>query len=103
MPLLGISNANTYLPIKKLVLNLILVFHSFFFFCIFCLFLCYVSSCSIPTYFVILQDADECRRFLKEEFGKPYSEGVRAHRSLHDFAESNYLAHLSFVRTNSKM
>ncbi|CBI40154.3 unnamed protein product, partial [Vitis vinifera] len=34
-----------------------------------------------------LQDADECRRFLKEEFGKPYSEGVRAHRSLHDFAE----------------
>lgn len=50
-----------------------------------------------------LQDADECRRFLKEEFGKPYSEGVRAHRSLHDFAESNYLAHLSFVRTNSKM
>ena len=54
-------------------------------------------------YLVIFQDADVCRRFLKEEFGKPYGEGVRAHRTLHDFAESDYLAHLSFVRTNSKM
>ncbi|KAA8537325.1 hypothetical protein F0562_026988 [Nyssa sinensis] len=49
-----------------------------------------------------LQDADECRRFLKEAFGKPNREGARAHRTLHDFAESNYLAKLSFVRTNSK-
>ncbi|XP_059649264.1 F-box protein At3g54460 isoform X2 [Cornus florida] len=49
-----------------------------------------------------LQNADECRRFLKEEFGKTDREGARAHRTLHDFAESNYLAQLSFVRTNSK-
>ncbi|KAK9283613.1 hypothetical protein L1049_011863 [Liquidambar formosana] len=47
-----------------------------------------------------LQDANECRRFLKEEFGKPDREGARGHRTLHDFAESNYLAQLSFVRTN---
>ncbi|KAF5742450.1 hypothetical protein HS088_TW09G00498 [Tripterygium wilfordii] len=49
-----------------------------------------------------LQDANECRRLLKEEFGKPDNEGARTRRTLHDFAESNYLAHLSFVRTNSK-
>ncbi|XP_009361966.2 F-box protein At3g54460 isoform X1 [Pyrus x bretschneideri] len=50
-----------------------------------------------------LQDADECRRFLKEEAGKSEPIGARTQRSLHDFAESNYLSHLSFVRTNSKM
>ncbi|CAK9145452.1 unnamed protein product [Ilex paraguariensis] len=49
-----------------------------------------------------LQDADECRRFLKEEFGKHDREAARAHRTLHDFAESNYLAQLSFVRTHAK-
>lgn len=47
-----------------------------------------------------LQDADECRRLLKEEFGKHDRESARgARRTLHDFAESNYLAQLSFVRT----
>ncbi|XP_042474954.1 F-box protein At3g54460-like isoform X2 [Macadamia integrifolia] len=49
-----------------------------------------------------LQDADECRRTLSEEFGRNDREGARAHRTLHDFAESNYLAHLSFVRTRIK-
>ncbi|KAM1703202.1 hypothetical protein TB2_027981 [Malus domestica] len=49
-----------------------------------------------------LQDADECRRFLKEEAGKSEPTGARTQRSLHDFAESNYLSHLSFVRTNSR-
>ncbi|KAJ0101488.1 hypothetical protein Patl1_05383 [Pistacia atlantica] len=48
-----------------------------------------------------LQDTDKCRRFLKEDFGKPDREGTRSHRTLHDLAESNYLAQLSFVRTNS--
>ncbi|KAL2454581.1 F-box protein [Abeliophyllum distichum] len=47
-----------------------------------------------------LQDAGECRRLLKEEFGKNDLDGTRSYRTLHDFAESNYLAHLSFVRTN---
>ena len=50
----------------------------------------------------VSQDADECRRLLKEEYGKPDREGPRAHRTLHDFAESNYLSQISFVRTNSK-
>ncbi|XAR63528.1 hypothetical protein NMG60_11023491 [Bertholletia excelsa] len=49
-----------------------------------------------------LQDANECRRLLKEEVGKSDREGSRPPRTLHDFAESNYLAHLSFVRTSSK-
>ncbi|KDO49062.1 hypothetical protein CISIN_1g0010982mg, partial [Citrus sinensis] len=48
-----------------------------------------------------LQDTDRCRRLLKEELVKPEREGARSHRTLHDFAESNYLSHLSFVRTNS--
>ncbi|XP_050386557.1 F-box protein At3g54460 [Argentina anserina] len=49
-----------------------------------------------------LQDSHECRRFLKEEAGKT-DQGARTHRSLHDFADRNYLSHLSFVRTNSQM
>lgn len=48
-----------------------------------------------------LQDPDECRKFLKEECGKPDRESSRPHRTLHDFAESNYLAGLSFVRASS--
>lgn len=49
-----------------------------------------------------LQDADGCRRVLKEESSKTDHAGPRLHRSLHDFAESNYLAHLSFVHTGSR-
>ncbi|KAL6562928.1 hypothetical protein OROHE_005515 [Orobanche hederae] len=49
-----------------------------------------------------LQDGDECRRLLKDEFGTKDLEGARSFRTLHDFAESNYLAHLRFVRTNSR-
>ncbi|KAJ8756029.1 hypothetical protein K2173_024576 [Erythroxylum novogranatense] len=48
-----------------------------------------------------LQDPDECRRLLKEGVGKFDAQVGRPHRSLHDFAESNYLAHLSFVHTSS--
>ncbi|KAL5570391.1 hypothetical protein UlMin_026966 [Ulmus minor] len=50
-----------------------------------------------------LQDAEACRRFLKEEIQKNDSDGARTHRSLHDFAESNYLSHLRFVWTNRKL
>ncbi|KAL4562118.1 hypothetical protein LXL04_034312 [Taraxacum kok-saghyz] len=46
-----------------------------------------------------LQDTDECRKVLKEEH---VNEGPRARRTLHDFAESNYLAQLSFVRKTPK-
>lgn len=49
----------------------------------------------------MVQDPDECRKFLKEECGKPDRESSRPHRTLHDFAESNYLADLSFVRASS--
>eukprot|EP00257_Ricinus_communis_P013398 XP_015570821.1 F-box protein At3g54460 [Ricinus communis] len=49
-----------------------------------------------------LQDADECRKLLKEEFRKPDHEGARPRRSLHDFAERNYLARLSFVHKNPR-
>lgn len=48
---------------------------------------------------VLLQDADECRKLVKEETGKHDRESSRARRSLHDFAESNYLTQLGFVRT----
>ncbi|XVF00267.1 hypothetical protein REPUB_Repub03eG0270500 [Reevesia pubescens] len=48
-----------------------------------------------------LQDDDACRKFLKDESQIPYGEGSRTCRTLHDFAESNYLARLSFVRRNS--
>ncbi|KAL5722419.1 hypothetical protein ACHQM5_005942 [Ranunculus cassubicifolius] len=46
-----------------------------------------------------LKDADGSRQTVKEEFQKTEREGPRAHRTLHDFAESNYLAQLSFVKT----
>ncbi|PKI66572.1 hypothetical protein CRG98_013056 [Punica granatum] len=47
----------------------------------------------------LLQDDDSCRRFLKEEVGRSDHERTRAHRSLHDFAGSNYLSHLKCVPT----
>lgn len=49
-----------------------------------------------------LQDADACRDFMKEESQNPDREGTRTCRTLHDFAENNYLSRLSFVRKNSK-
>ncbi|KAM3290230.1 F-box protein [Capsicum chacoense] len=49
-----------------------------------------------------LQEADEGRTLLKDEGCKLGHDGARAPRTLHDFAESNYLAHLNFVRTSSK-
>ncbi|OVA04873.1 SNF2-related [Macleaya cordata] len=48
-----------------------------------------------------LQDAGNCKRTLKEDFRIEH-EGARLHRTMHDFAESNYLAQLSFVKTNAK-
>ncbi|KAF3434278.1 hypothetical protein FNV43_RR25381 [Rhamnella rubrinervis] len=50
-----------------------------------------------------LHDDDKCRRLLKEELGNTDREGSRTHRSMHDFAESNYLSGISFVRTNLKI
>ncbi|WOK99090.1 F-box protein [Canna indica] len=49
-----------------------------------------------------LQDSNTCGRALKQEVGKDEYEGMRSHRTVHDFAESNYLAQLSFVRTSMK-
>lgn len=49
-----------------------------------------------------LENATEHRRLLKEEDGKSELHGARAPRSMHDFAERNYLAHLSSVRTRSQ-
>ncbi|KAF8009943.1 hypothetical protein BT93_J0810 [Corymbia citriodora subsp. variegata] len=50
-----------------------------------------------------LQDADSCGRFLKEQACKPDQEGPRAHRTLHDFAGSNYLSRLKCIRTKSDL
>ncbi|XP_019054774.1 PREDICTED: F-box protein At3g54460-like isoform X2 [Nelumbo nucifera] len=50
-----------------------------------------------------LQDANGCRKIMKEEIGRTDCVGARAHRTLHDFAESNYLAQLSFVRTSANI
>lgn len=51
---------------------------------------------------VFLQDASTSRQGLKQEFTKTDQERTRTHRTLHDFAESNYLSQLSFVQTNTK-
>ncbi|KAJ8423789.1 hypothetical protein Cgig2_023111 [Carnegiea gigantea] len=45
-----------------------------------------------------LQNTDECRMLLKEDHEQNEHEGSRAQRSLHDFAERNYLARLGAVR-----
>ncbi|KAL9677507.1 hypothetical protein QQ045_005739 [Rhodiola kirilowii] len=45
-----------------------------------------------------LQDDDACRRMVTQESGKPSADGIRPRRTLHDFAESYYLAQLSCVR-----
>ncbi|CAJ2638828.1 unnamed protein product [Trifolium pratense] len=44
-----------------------------------------------------LQDADKRRRFRNKDVVKSEDGGGRGHRSLHDFAESNYLLELRFV------
>lgn len=51
----------------------------------------------------IIQDDDACRRMVKEESGKPRADGMRARRTLHDFAESYYLAQLSCVQKVSTL
>ncbi|KAK7243355.1 hypothetical protein RIF29_38148 [Crotalaria pallida] len=48
------------------------------------------------------QDADECRRYPCKDVAKiEYDIGGRGYRSLHDFAENNYLLKLRFVYTSS--
>ncbi|VFQ92106.1 unnamed protein product [Cuscuta campestris] len=49
-----------------------------------------------------LEDPDACRSLLKEVHDKQGRDGSRLRRSVHDFAENNYLARLSFVRTTSE-
>lgn len=46
-----------------------------------------------------LHDPVEHRRAIKEDIHTLNQEGQKFQRTLHDFAESNYLARLSFVRT----
>ncbi|GLJ49570.1 hypothetical protein SUGI_1051320 [Cryptomeria japonica] len=46
-----------------------------------------------------LQDPVEHRRAIKDYIPNLNQEGQKCQRTLHDFAESNYLAQLSFVRT----
>lgn len=49
-------------------------------------------------YFLMFnKDADKCRRFHNKDVAKSEDGGGRAYRSLHDFAESNYLLELKFV------
>ncbi|PPE01665.1 hypothetical protein GOBAR_DD01321 [Gossypium barbadense] len=50
---------------------------------------------------LLAADADACRKFLKEESQRSGHDGSRPCRTLHDFAESNYLARLSFAHRNS--
>ncbi|CAL4972114.1 unnamed protein product [Urochloa decumbens] len=45
----------------------------------------------------LLQDSSACRKMVTKGAGSTENEGGRPHRSLHDFAESSYLAQLSFV------
>jgi len=42
------------------------------------------------------------RRAVRQEVDMTNNEGTRAHRTLHDFAENNYLSQLTFVHTNAK-
>ncbi|CAL4952670.1 unnamed protein product [Urochloa decumbens] len=45
----------------------------------------------------LLQDSSACRKMVTKGTSSTENEGGRPHRSLHDFAESSYLAQLSFV------
>jgi hypothetical protein len=47
--------------------------------------------------FACLQDSNACRKIVDKRTGSTDNEGGRSHRSLHDFAESSYLAQLSSV------
>lgn len=42
-------------------------------------------------------------KVAKQERGKAEHEPKRAHRTLHDFAENNYLARLTFIKTRSAL
>nr|CAB3475463.1 unnamed protein product [Digitaria exilis] len=45
----------------------------------------------------LLQDSSACRNIVNKVTNSTENEGGRPHRSLHDFAESSYLAQLRFV------
>ena len=46
----------------------------------------------------LLRDSNACRQMVNKGTSSTDNEGARPHRSLHDFAESSYLAQLSFVK-----
>lgn len=50
----------------------------------------------------LLQDSSACRNIVNKGASSTENEGARPHRSLHDFAESSYLAKLSFVKGSNK-
>lgn len=59
-----------------------------------------VKSCLLK-YMLCPQDSNACRKMVNKGASSTDNEGARPHRSLHDFAESSYLAQLSFVQTGS--
>ncbi|XP_010427144.1 PREDICTED: F-box protein At3g54460-like isoform X2 [Camelina sativa] len=50
-----------------------------------------------------LEDAEKNDRLLSGDYVKAEQETTRSRRTLHDLAESNYLSHLNFVRSDGKM
>ncbi|CAE6076252.1 unnamed protein product [Arabidopsis arenosa] len=50
-----------------------------------------------------LEDAEKSDRLLSGDYIEAKQETTRCRRTLHDLAESNYLSHLSFVRSDGKM
>lgn len=53
--------------------------------------------------YYFIQDAEKSDRLLSGDYIKAEQETTRCRRTLHDLAESNYLSHLSFVRSDGKM
>lgn len=50
--------------------------------------------------YCLKQDAEKSDSLLSGDYDKVEQETTRCRRSLHDLAESNYLARLSFVRSD---
>ncbi|CAD5325799.1 unnamed protein product [Arabidopsis thaliana] len=50
-----------------------------------------------------LEDAEKSDRLLSGDYIEAKQETTRSRRTLHDLVESNYLSHLSFVRSDGKM
>lgn len=65
----------------------------------------YAKCCQIlivRVYLICMQDSSACKKMMNKGTGSTDNEGGRPHRSLHDFAESSYLAQISSVETGSK-